>query len=112
MKIPTVLFFVSLALVSIVAGSNVYAADQSICHSGANVLLHDNGSLKGCQLKNDYDANGIQCKSNGPVSFYNNGNLESCVLAKAATVDMNACKEDGVISFYIDGKLKAWEINN
>jgi hypothetical protein len=107
MKISTVLFFLSLASASVLAGFNVYAADQSICHSGANVLLYDNGSLKACQLEKDYDANGIQCKSNNPVGFYSNGNLESCVLSKPATLDMNKCKEDGPVSFYIDGKLKS-----
>jgi len=84
-----------------------WSVSISICHSGANVLLYDNGSLKACQLENDYDANGIQCKSNNPASFYNNGNLESCVLSKPATLDMNKCKEDGLVSFYIDGKLKS-----
>jgi antitoxin component YwqK of YwqJK toxin-antitoxin module len=107
MKTPNSMFYLSLALASVLAGLNVYAADQSICHSGANVLLYDNGSLKACLLEKDYDANGIQCKSNNSVSFYNNGNLESCVLSKPATLDMNKCKEDGLISFYIDGKLKS-----
>lgn len=101
------LFFLSIALTSVVAGFSVYAADQTICHPGANVLLYDDGSLKGCQLNNDYDANSIKCKSNGPASFYNNGNLESCVLAAPVTLDTNKCKEDGLISFYIDGKLKS-----
>ena len=107
MKIINTLLFLSLVLASVLAGFTVYAADQSICHSGANVLLYDNGTLKACQLKNDYDANSIKCKSDGPVSFYNNGNLESCVLATPTTLDANKCKDGGLISFYIDGKLKA-----
>jgi hypothetical protein len=102
------IYSLSLALVSVLAGFNVYAADQSICHAGTNVLLYDNGSLKACQLENNYDANNIQCKSNSLVSFYDNGNLESCVLSKPAAIDMNtSCKEDGLISFYLDGKLKS-----
>ena len=100
-------FLLSLALTSALTGFTVFAADQSICHPGANVLLYDDGSLKGCPLKNDYDANNIKCKSNGPISFYSNGNLESCVLAKPTAIDTNKCKEDGLISFYIDGKLKS-----
>ena len=107
MNISRPAFLFCAALASTSAGFTVFAADQSICHTGANVLLHDNGSLKACQLENDYDGNGIQCKSNNSVSFYRNGNLESCVLAKAVTLDMNKCKEDGPISFYIDGKLKS-----
>jgi hypothetical protein len=107
MKIINALLFLSLALTSVLTGFTVYAADQSICHSGANVLLYDNGSLKACQLKNDYEANGIKCKSDGPVSFYDNGNLESCVLSTPATIDTNKCKEGGMISFFIDGKLKS-----
>jgi hypothetical protein len=107
MKIINILFFLSLVVTSVLAGFTVYAADQSICHPGANVLLYDNGSLKACQLKNDYDANGIKCKTDGAVSFFNNGNLESCVLSTPATIDMNTCKESGLISFYIDGKLKS-----
>jgi antitoxin component YwqK of YwqJK toxin-antitoxin module len=101
------IYSLSLALVSVLAGFNAYAADQSICHAGANVLLYDNGSLKACQLEKNYDTNNIQCKSNNPVSFYDNGNLESCVLSKPAAIDMNTCKEDGLISFYLDGKLKS-----
>jgi hypothetical protein len=107
MKNSAILLFLSSALATVLAGYNVYAADQSICHSGTNVLLYDNGSLKTCQLEKDYDANSVQCKSNNSISFYNNGNLESCVLSKPATVDMNKCKEDGLVSFYIDGKLKS-----
>jgi hypothetical protein len=102
------IYSLSLALVFVLDGFNVYAADQSICHAGTNVLLYDNGSLKACQLENNYDANNIQCKSNSLVSFYDNGNLESCVLSKPAAIDMNtSCKEDGLISFYLDGKLKS-----
>lgn len=100
-------FSLSLALTSVFAAFTVYAADQSICHTGTNVLLYDDGSLKGCPLKNDYEANNIKCKSNGPVSFYSNGNLETCVLATPAAIDTNKCKEGGLISFYIDGKLKS-----
>jgi hypothetical protein len=107
MKIINILFFLSLVLISVFAGINVYAADQSICHSGANVLLYDNGSLKSCQLEHDYDANGVQCKSNALISFYNNGNLESCVLSQSVTIDVNKCREDGLISFFVDGKLKS-----
>ena len=107
MKISTILIFLSLALALVLAGFTVYAADQSICHSGANVIFYENGSLKACQVEKDYDANGIQCKSNGSVSFYDNGNLESCVLSKPASLDMNKCKEGGLVSFYIDGKLKS-----
>ena len=88
MKIIKKLFFQSLALTLalVLADFNVYAADQSICNSGTDVVLHNNGSLKSCQLKDDYDANNIRCKNGGSVSFY---------------------KPDGLISFYIDGKLKS-----
>jgi hypothetical protein len=107
MKIIKTLFFHSLALTLISVGFNVYAADQSICHSGAKISLYDNGSLQACLLKNDYDINGIQCKNNGLVSFYNNGNLESCVLSKASSVGMIKCRGNGLISFFINGNLKS-----
>ena len=107
MKIIKTLFFRSLVLTLVLASFNVYAADQSICNPGVNVVLHDNGSLKDCQLKSDYDANNIRCKNEGHVSFYNNGNLEYCVLSAEATIDNNRCNGDGLISFYIDGKLKS-----
>jgi hypothetical protein len=94
-------------LISVFTSFNVCAADQSICNSGSNVLLHNNGSVKACQLETDYVANNIRCKSDSPVSFYNNGNLESCVLATEATIADNKCEQDTLISFYMDGKLKA-----
>ena len=99
------LFLQGLALTLVLVSFNVYAADQSICNPGSNVALYNNGSLKACQLKNDYDANNIRCQNNGTVSFYNNGNLESCMLSTAAAIGDNKCKENGLISFYIDGKL-------
>ena len=48
MKIVDNLFSLSLALalILILAVFNVYAADQSVCNSGANVVLHDNGLVK------------------------------------------------------------------
>lgn len=105
MKIIKTLFFQSLALTLVLVSFNVYAADQSICNPGSKVVLHNNGSLKACQLNHDYDANNIQCKNDGYVSFYNNGKLESCVLSREATIAGNKCKQDGLISFFIDGKL-------
>ena len=107
MKIIKTFFPLSFALISVFASSHVYAADQSICNPGSNVVLHNNGSLKACQLKNDYDANKIRCKKDDSVSFYNNGNLESCELASEATIDQNKCSQYGLIFFYIDGKLKS-----
>ena len=109
MKFIKTLFFLSLALATVltITSLNAYAVDQSICNPGSNVAVHNNGSLKACQLKNDYDANNIRCKKDYPVSFYNSGKLESCVLSTSATIAGNKCKEDGLISFYIDGKLKS-----
>lgn len=107
MKIIKYLFFMSLALTLVVVIFNVHAADQSICNSGANVYFHNNGSLKSCQLQDDYDANNIRCKNGGSVNFYSNGKLESCVLFAEANIAKSKCKADGLISFYIDGKLKS-----
>ena len=111
MKIIKTLFVHSLILVSVLAsilvGLNIYAADQSICNSGANVVLHDNGLLKSCQLKDDYDANNIRCKNGGVISFYSNGKLESCVLSESVTIENNKCKADALISFQSDGTLKS-----
>jgi hypothetical protein len=107
MKIIKILLFQCLTLTLLLASFNVYAVDQSICHSGTNVVLYNKGSLKSCQLKDDYVANNIRCKNDGPVSFYSNGNLESCVLSTETTVAENKCKQEGPISFFIDGKLKS-----
>jgi len=107
MKIIKILFFQSLVLTFLLAGFNVFAADKSICNSGANVVLHHNGSLKSCQLESNYDANKITCKNFNSISFYSNGKLESCVLYAEVTIFKSVCKPDALISFYIDGKLKS-----
>lgn len=96
-----------LVLALVLASFDVYAIDQSICNPGSNVVLHNNGSLKACQLKNGYDANNIRCKKDYDISFYNNGNLEFCVLFIFVTIAKNKCEQDDPISFYIDGKLKS-----
>jgi len=106
-KIIKTLFFQSLLLASVLVSFNVYAADKSICNPGAHVVLHNNGSLKACQLKDNYDANNITCKNGGTASFYNNGKLESCVLYANVTISKSKCKADAPISFYSDGKLKS-----
>ena len=105
MNFKNILFFLSLA--SLVVGSNVYAVDPSICNSSANVVVHENGSLKSCELKDDYDANNIQCRNENRISFYDNGSLESCILSTPTTIGENECGQFAVISFYPDGKLKS-----
>ena len=107
MRAIKTVFFQGLVFTSVLVSFNVYAVDQSICNPGSNVELHNNGSLKACQLKDEFDANGIRCKVEFPVGFYRNGSLESCVLSASATIAGNKCKEDDQISFYIDGKLKS-----
>ena len=97
--------FLSLALV--VVSFNVYAVDPSICSSGENVALHPNGSLKSCELKDDYEVNNIQCNNRSRVSFYDDGNLESCILSTSTTIGENECAQSGLISFYPDGKLRS-----
>jgi len=111
MKITKILFWCSALTLTLVltgfSGFSVYAADSSLCHSGANILLHHDGSLKACHLKDEYTANDIRCKVDRPVSFYSNGSLEYCVLSAESTIGENKCKQNGPISFYIDGKLKS-----
>jgi antitoxin component YwqK of YwqJK toxin-antitoxin module len=111
MKITDDYFSVSLALtltlIFMLVIFNVHAADKSICNSGADVILYHNGSLKSCQLQDDYDANNIRCKNGGSISFYSNGKLESCVLSAETTIANSKCKADALISFYSDGKLKS-----
>ena len=106
-KIIKTFFPQSLLLASVLVSFNVYAANQSICNSATNVVLHDNGSLKSCQLKDNYNVNNITCKSNNAISFYSNGKLEYCVLSEEATIAENRCKEDSSIFFFIDGNLKS-----
>jgi hypothetical protein len=99
--------FIPLGLaLLVVLGFNAYAVDTSVCKSGVNVVLHDNGALRSCELKDDYEANNVRCNK-GSVSFYNNGNLESCMLSRATTIGENRCDPVGLISFYPDGKLKS-----
>jgi hypothetical protein len=105
MNFKNILFFLSLALISV--SFNVFALESSICNSGANVVLHNNGSLKSCELKDDYEANNIRCNKAGRVSFYDNGNLESCVLSTPTAIGENKCDQSSLISFYPDGKLKS-----
>jgi hypothetical protein len=97
--------FLSLALVAV--SLNVYAVDPSICNSGANVVVHDNGSLKSCELKGNYEANNIQCRERNPISFYDKGSLESCILSTPTTIGENKCDQFYLISFYPDGNLKS-----
>jgi hypothetical protein len=96
-----------LSLASVVIGFNVYAVDPSICNSGVNVVVHDNGSLKSCELKDNYEANNIRCRDKGPISFYDNGSLESCMLSTPTTIGENKCDQFNLISFYPDGNLKS-----
>ena len=107
MKIIKTLFFQILLLASVLVSFNVYAANQSICNPGTNVVLHDDGSLKSCQLKDNYDLNNITCKNDSTISFYSNGELESCVLYTDVTISNSNCKADALIYFFIDGNLKS-----
>jgi len=100
-----ILFFLCVA--SLVVSSHVYAVDPSICNSSVNVVVHENGSLKSCELKDDYDANNIRCRNENRISFYDNGSLESCILSTPTTIGENECAQFAVISFYPDGKLKS-----
>lgn len=104
MNCKNILLFLCLALV--VVSFDVYAVDASICNPGVNVALHNNGSLKSCDLKDDYEANNIRCNK-GFATFYDNGALESCSLSKPTTVGENKCDQVGLIHFYPDGKLKS-----
>jgi hypothetical protein len=106
-KIIKASFFQSLAIAALLAGFPVYAADQAVCNSDAIVVFHKNGSVKACQLKEDYNTNDIRCKNETTITFYNNGSLESCVLSTPAAVGENKCKQSGLISFYVDGQLKS-----
>jgi len=92
MKIIKTCFFLSLAL-TLLTSFNVYAVDQSICQSGANVYFIRR-ITKILPTQNDYVANNIRCKGDGPVSFYSNDNLESCVLSTDTTVAENKCKQE------------------
>jgi hypothetical protein len=67
MNFKNILFFLCFALV--VVSFNVYAVDSSICNSGVSVVVHDNGSLKSCDLKDDYDANNIRCSIKVVLAF-------------------------------------------
>jgi hypothetical protein len=100
-------FLLFLSLVSFPVVINAHAVDQSMCYSGTNVEYHNNGSLKACELKADYEANGIRCRDRGRVSFYEDGNLESCILSDPTTIGENRCDQFGIVFFYPDGKLKS-----
>ena len=85
------------------------AIDQSICASGANVVLYPNGSLKSCALKEPFRSNEFTCKSQSLISFYDNGQIETCVLAGSATISGQKCEELKAINFYPDGKFRSCE---
>ena len=105
MNFKHVLFFLSLALA--VGSLNVYAVDPSICDSGRNMAFHNNGALKSCELKDDYEANNIRCSKRSRVSFYDSGSLESCMLSTPTTIGENECDQRSLIFFFPDGKLKS-----
>jgi hypothetical protein len=83
------------------------AINQTICYPGAKVVLYPNGSLKSCDLKDDFNLDEIKCKSQTSVSFYDNGQIETCVLAQSSTISGQKCKEFGSVSFYPDGKFRS-----
>jgi len=93
--------------IALVAGSNAHAVDSSIYSPGVKVEVHDNGSLRSCDLKEDYEVNGIQCRNENRISFYNNGKLESCILSAPATIGAYECEQYTLIYFYPDGRLKS-----
>jgi hypothetical protein len=98
------------ALILIVSGViEASAVDQSICASGANVVLYPNGSLKSCALKEPFRSNEITCKGQSLISFYDNGQIETCVLAEPATISGQKCEELKPIDFYQDGKFRSCE---
>lgn len=105
MSMFKIIFGVLILIVFGVIEAN--AVDQSICSSGANVVLYSNGSLTSCVLKDSFSSNEIKCKSQSPVRFYDNGRLETCVLAEPATISGQKCKEFEPISFYSDGKFRS-----
>jgi len=101
------LFFLILAIISILVGRDAEAADQSICNYDNYINLYHNGALQSCRLTDDYRINGITCKGDTAISFYENGNLESCVLSDDTTISGNKCKGDAPVYFYSDGKLRS-----
>ena len=99
------LFFLSIT--SVFVSFNLYAADPSICSSGVSVAVYENGSLKSCVLKDDYEVNNVQCRYENRIRFYDNGNLESCILSVPATIGEYQCEQYAFITFYPDGRLKS-----
>ena len=107
MSMFKIIFGVLILIVFGVIEAN--AIDQSICASGANVVLYPNGSLKSCALKESFRSNEITCKSQSLISFYDNGQIETCVLAEPATISGQKCQELKPINFYPDGKFRSCE---
>ena len=88
------------ALILIVFGViEANAVDQSICASGAKVVLYPNGSLNSCALKEPFRSNEFTCKSQSLISFYDNGQIETCVLAEPATINGQKCEELKALNF-------------
>jgi hypothetical protein len=96
-------FILCLVLLSIPA----HAADQSICDEGSRVVLYENGDLRSCILKDNYEINGVTCISGYLISYYPNGNLEYCVLYGPVTIGSTQCRENGSIIFYENGDLQS-----
>lgn len=109
MKIIKNLIVQSLILASSLIGFYSFAADQSICNPDAPVVLYNDGSVRSCQLQDNYNVgnSNITCKSGGRISFYENGTLESCVLYEGVSLSNTNCKPDNSITFYFDGNLRS-----
>jgi hypothetical protein len=98
-------FFLTAAFLAVT--HHAHALDASNCNADATIEYHRNGSVKSCQLKDNFDINGITCNGLNYISLYANGNLESCVLSVSATVGEKECESLGPISFFPDGKIKS-----
>ncbi len=107
MNMFKIIFGVLILIVFGVIEAN--AIDQSICASGANVVLYPNGAIKSCALKEPFRSNEFTCKSQSLISFYDNGQIEMCLLAEPATISGQKCQELKPINFYSDGKFRSCE---
>ncbi len=103
MNVKTI--FITVGLFAGLSSLCAFAADKSLCREDWALFLYDNGNLKSCNLKNDYDSYGITCKNDYPVTFYVTGELQSCRLSEDTTVNGITCRGDRTISFYPDGRL-------
>lgn len=82
-----------IALASIIALADCFAADQSICNPGTEISYFPNGAVRSCLLRDFYPIDGITCNHLERITFHGNGKLQSCVSSDEVLVGNVPCAD-------------------